>query len=267
MKMLLLTVIVLVIILFALSRGALQRNMLYYPSASLPLQAFLTAHNMQFWPSEANYRGCISTPQAGKIKGTIVVFHGNAATAADRVYYVKALAQLGYRVLLAEYPGYGGRKGVPGEESFVHDAKETVRLASEQFSTPVFLLGESLGCGVAGAVAKDSPTKIKGIILITPWDTLLSVAKKKFPWFPVRLFLRDKYDTVKNLKGYQGRIVIAGAERDEVIPLQHAQALFKSLSVPQEFHKMYTIKGAGHNDWLEMVDQAWWKEITDFLHR
>jgi pimeloyl-ACP methyl ester carboxylesterase len=254
--------IILIIFFPTLSGCDLQRNMLYYPSTYSPSQAFLAAHNVQFWPSETNYRGFISTVQVNKAKGTIVVFHGNAGTAADRVYYVKALTQLGYRVLLAEYPGYGGRKGVPGEKSFVHDAKETLRLASEQYGAPVFLLGESLGCGVAGAVAKDSPVKIDGIMLITPWDTLLSVAKEKFPWLPVRLFLKDKYDTVKNLKEYQGRIAIAGAERDEVIPIHHAQALSASLS---GIHKMYTIKGVGHNDWLEMADPAWWKEITDFL--
>jgi pimeloyl-ACP methyl ester carboxylesterase len=125
-------------------------------------------------------------------------------------------------------------------------------------------LGESLGCGVAAAAAKDSPVKIDGIILITPWDTLLSVAREKVTWLPVRLFLRDNYDTVGNLKGYQGRIAVIGAEQDAVIPIRHAKALFKSLSGGQGSRKMYTIKGAGHNDWLGMVDPAWWKEITDY---
>ena len=187
---------------------------------------------------------------------------GNAGTAADRVYYVDALTRLGYRVILAEYPGYGGRKGDLGEEPFVLDAKETVRLASEQYGAPMFILGESLGCGVAAATAKGSLVKIDGIILITPWETLLSVAKEKLPWLPVWLFLKDKYDTIENLKEYQGRIAVIGAERDEVIPVQHAKALFGSL--PGSHNKMFLIKGAGHNDWPEMVDLAWWKELMDF---
>lgn len=241
----------------------LQRNMLYYPSTYLPSQAALSAYNIQFWPSDSNdYRGFISALQASEVKGTIIIFHGNAGTAADRVYYVKALTHLGYRVILAEYPGYGGRKGELGEETFVRDAKETLRLVSEKYGAPIFLLGESLGCGVAAAAAKDSSVKIDGIILITPWDTLLSVAKEKITWLPVRLFLRDKYDTIGNLKKYQGRIAVIGAERDEVIPILHAQTLFRSLPGS---HKMYVIKGAGHNDWPGMVDLAWWKEITNFI--
>jgi len=241
--------------------------MLYYPSSYLPSQEALAAHSMAFWPDgRDNYRGFISTGQADATgKGTIVVFHGNAGTAADRNYYVNALAPLGYRVLLAEYPGYGGRKGNPGEEVFRTDAKETVRMAFEKYGGPLFLLGESLGCGVAASVAKESPVRINGIILITPWDTLLSVAKEHFPWFPVRLFLRDKYDTVENLKEYQGRIAVIGAEKDEVVPIKHAQALFKSLSGTQGARKMYTIKGAGHNDWPDTVDLAWWQEIAAFM--
>jgi pimeloyl-ACP methyl ester carboxylesterase len=243
-----------------------QRNMLYYPSTYVPSQSSLSAYNMQFWPSDPNdYRGFISTPQANKVKGTIMVFHGNAGTAADRVYYVNALTRLDYRVILAEYPGYGGRKGELGEETFVRDAKETLRIASEKFGGPIFILGESLGCGVAAAAAKDSPVKIEGIILITPWDTLLSVAREKVAWLPVRLFLRDKYDSIGNLKEYQGRIVVVGAEQDVVIPIQHAQALFQSLPGAQLSRKMYTIKGAGHNDWPGMVDLAWWKEIADYI--
>jgi pimeloyl-ACP methyl ester carboxylesterase len=262
-KMIVLLIAVLIILFLILSRSNLQKNMLYYPSSHLPSSAWVTAYNIAFWPSYSNdYRGFIRSVQASQSTGTIVVFHGNAGTAADREYYLNALTYLGYRVILAEYPGYGGRKGELGEESFVRDAKETLRLVSEKYGAPIFLLGESLGCGVAAAIAKTPPINIDGIILITPWDTLLSLGHEKFPWLPVRLFMRDKYDTVGNLKAYQGRIAIIGAERDEVIPIQHARALYRSL---QGSHKMYTIKGAGHNDWQGMVDLQWWKEIMDFI--
>jgi len=237
--------------------------MLYYPNSHLPTQNELAAHQIQFWGyGSSDYRGFISTVAISDVKGTIVVFHGNAGTAADRAYYVNALVSFGYRIILAEYPGYGARKGKLGEMPFVDDAKETLRLASEKYGKPIYLLGESLGCGIAAAVTKETPVQIKGIILITPWDTLLAVAKEKFPWLPVRLFLHDKYDSIQNLKTFQGRIAIIGAERDKVIPIHHAQALYASLLVSK---KMWVIKGAGHNDWLEMVDLSWWKEIADFI--
>lgn len=148
------------------------------------------------------------------------------APAADRTYYTAALGALGYRVTLAEYPGYGARKGKLGEAAFVSDAQATIRLATEKYGEPVFLLGESLGCGVA---AGDRALKIAGILLITPWDTLLAVAKSKFPLLPVSWFMKDAYDNIENLKGFRGRIAVVGAERDEIIPIRHAHELYKSL--------------------------------------
>ena len=104
--------------------------------------------------------------------------------------------------------------------------------------------------------------KIDGLILITPWDTLKSVAKDHFPWLPVGLFLRDKYDTVDNLKTFPGGIFVAGAELDDIIPIRHAERLFESLPGRK---KMVTIKKAGHNDWPDAVDRAWWREIMAFF--
>ncbi len=241
--------------------------MLYYPSKEKPTQDLLTAYHIQFWGSVFDdYRGYASTITISNPKGTIIVFHGNAGSAADRAYYVQVLAPLGYRVILAEYPGYGGRNGDLGETVFVSDAKETIRLAFEQFGAPIFLLGESLGCGVVAAAAKDTSSdasvQIYGIILITPWDTLVSVAKCKFPWLPVRLFLKDRYDSIENLKAFQGRIAIAGAEHDEVIPVHHAQALYQALPTNK---KMWIIHGASHNDWFDHVSPAWWQAIMDYI--
>jgi pimeloyl-ACP methyl ester carboxylesterase len=254
--------LVLILFILPLSGCDLQNDMLYYPSSNVPGQNELAARHIQFWPHGPDgYRGFVSTVRISDAKGTIIVFHGNAGTAADRDYYVNDLPALGYRVILAEYPGYGARKGKLGEASFVNDAKETVRIAVEQYGKPIYLLGESLGCAVAASLVKETSDQINGVILITPWNTLLAVAKEKFPWLPVSLFLTDKYDSNQNLKAFQGRIAVVGAERDDIIPIHHAQALYESLSGQK---KMWTIRGAGHNDWLDLVDRSKWKEITDF---
>lgn len=207
----------------------IQNNYLYFPSSYVPSKETLKASHINPWPtSPQDYRGFLSVNEIRPAKGTVIIFHGNAGTAADRTFYVKELAPLGYRVILAEYPKYGSRKGELGEKAFAIDANETVRLAFEQFGGPVFLLGESLGCGVAAAVAKETSVKKDGIILITPWDTLASVAQSKSPFFPVRLFLTDEYDNIRNLKSFKGRIAVVGAGRDEIIPVRHANDLYHS---------------------------------------
>ncbi|MBN2242937.1 MAG: alpha/beta hydrolase, partial [Acidobacteria bacterium] len=249
--------------IMSLASCNLQNNMLYYPDPSVPSDEELAVRNLRFWPSgPAGYRGFIGATEIAHPKGTVIVFHGNAGTAADREFYVAALGPLGYRVILAEYPAYGKRDGKLGEQSFLNDAKETVRLAPEQYGSPIFLLGESLGCGVAAGLAGDSSLRIDGVLLITPWDTLLAAAKTHFPWVPVGLFLKDKYDSVGNLKSYSGRVGIVGAGQDDIVPIRHATALYESRSGDK---RMWIVQGAGHNDWMERVGPSQWREWMDYV--
>ena len=89
----------------------------------MPSKEELAADNIQFWPFVVkDYRGFVCAAKLGDIKGTIIILYGNAGTAANRAYSATALGSLGYRVILAEYPGYGARKGELGEASFVNDA-------------------------------------------------------------------------------------------------------------------------------------------------
>ncbi len=156
----------------------MQNKFLYFPNDEWPSEAMLAAENLALWQATgSDFRGLISVSNAPTPSGTIVLFHGNGGTAYDRSFYLEPLTELGFRVILAEYPQYGGRPGKVGEKPFVADGLETVRHAFEQYGEPLYLLGESLGCGVAAAVAKQTSTPIAGIILITPWDTLAAVAK------------------------------------------------------------------------------------------
>ncbi len=241
----------------------LQERMLYYPEPSIPSEEARAANRFKFWPSGLEgYRGFVGTDGLAAPSGTIVVFHGNAGTAADRIYYLRALEPLGYRVILAEYPRYGTRSGELGEKSFVADARESVRLAS-RYGGPLYLLGESLGCAVAAGVASNPSPRIDGVLLITPWDTLKAVAKSHFPLLPVGLFLRDRYDSGENLKAFPGRIAVVGAERDEIVPVRHAEALYRSL--PGSNKRMWILRGVGHNDWLAAVDSGMWRAFMGFL--
>ena len=247
----------------SLSGCDMQRSMLYYPDSRLPSESELAAKGLRFWPAGAQgYRGYTHAAEIPHAKGTVIVFHGNAGTAADRDYYLSALGALGYRVILAEYPGYGGREGELSEPSFVNDARETLRLAAGSYPGPVYLLGESLGCGVAAGVARDASPGITGILLITPWNTLPALAKDHYPLLPVGWFMKDRYDNTENLKSFPGRIAVVGAERDEVVPVKHARELFALL--PGE-KRMWFVNGAGHNDWILHMAPSTWRESMDFL--
>jgi hypothetical protein len=243
---------------------SLQFRLLYYPSSSSPSAELLQANRLKIWQSSgADYHGLLAADEASPKMGTVVVFHGNAGTAADRTYYSDALCALGYRVILAEYPMYGGRGGELGEKAFVGDARETIRLAFEECGGPIFLLGESMGCGIVAAAAAERPVPIEGIILITPWDTLEAIGRSKFPFFPVRLLLQDKYDSIGNLASFTGRVAVVGATRDAVIPIEHAKNLYASL--PGTSKRLWIIQDAGHNDWNVHVNRDWWEQMMGFV--
>jgi len=250
-------------VVFAAAIYIFQRRLLYLPDTQKPTEWDLRAVGLRFWPSSDNtYRGLIGALSPDKAKGTVIVFHGNAGTANYRSHYVRPLESLGYRVILAEYPGYGGRSGRHSESSFVSDARKTIELAYEEFGKPVFLWGESLGCGVVASVITDPPVPVAGVILLTPWDTLPRLAQTLYWYLPARWMVRDQYDNIKNLKSFNGHVAMLMAEQDEIVPKRHSLRLYESLLEPK---RLWVFHGAGHNSWPVNPTETWWREVMDFV--
>jgi uncharacterized protein len=216
------------------------------------------------WPEQgAAYQGIVSKKGPANFKGTVMIFHGNAGSAISRRYYIAALETRGFRVILAEYPGYGARSGELSEKNFVSDARRAALRAKKNFGAPLYVWGESMGCGVASALAVDPELRPQGVVMLTPWDSLLNEAKAKLPWLPVRFLMRDTYDNVANLAHYKGPVAVIMSKQDEVIPNRLTENLFESLSYPK---RLWVFENAGHNDWPNRPDLAWWDEVMDFLN-
>jgi hypothetical protein len=237
----------------------MQDRLLYFPS-KLPL-AEANAAGLRAWPSAAEFRGFERGPE-GPARATAIVFHGNAGHAGDRRWYAETLARLGLRVILAEYPGYGPRDGTLGEPSLVADAAQSIALAHRLHGAPLLVIGESLGAGVGAAAAAREEDKVAGLLLITPWDRLESIAAHHYPWLPVRWLLRDRYDTAANLAWFGRPVLIAIATEDAVVPARFGRALHAALPGPK---RLAVVEGAGHNDWPARLDAAWWQRATEFL--
>ena len=236
-----------------------QDRLLYFPARDSVER--ITAGGLQPWPSAQEFRG-VSAEPPGAARGTVIVFHGNAGHAGHRDYYVRALAPLGLRVILAEYPAYGPRTGELGEASLVADAGATIALAHRQHGGPLLVLGESLGAAVAAGAAAAHPEQVSGLLLITPWDRLAHVASHHYPWLPVRWMLRDDYDSVARLASFRKPAVIVVAERDTIVPARFGIALHGALKGPRH---LLTIPGSEHNDWVGRVDAAWWRDVIATL--
>ena len=214
------------------------------------------------WPSaDANYRGLMAPSRLSEERGTVVVFHGNAGSALDRIHYVSALTPLGYRVLLAEYPRYGARGGDLGEQSLVADAVATIKALRQQLRGPLHVWGESLGCGVATAAGAESSVAVDGLVLITPWKNLPELAQSIYWFLPAKWLVKDRYDNVANLEKFSKPVAVLVAEDDEIIPNKQTMALYEAIRSPR---RLWVFRNAGHNSWPIAADEKWWREAVEF---
>ena len=241
-----------------------QRKLIYFPERLSLSEQVLYAEQSQLalWPDTAAYRGLISLPGLLQSAGTVIIFHGNAGSVNSRFYYVSALEKLGYRVILAEYPGYGARPGILTEDKLITDAIETVQLAYDEFGGPVFLWGESLGSGIVAGVVQRSKIPVQGLVLMTPFDSLANMAQHHYGFFLAKWLIRDQYDNIKNLKKYPGNIAILQANQDQVIPEKSTQRLFLSLVGNK---KIWEFEQAGHNTIPVSAGRIWWHQVMKFL--
>jgi hypothetical protein len=256
--------IVLCYLLFLLMLFVFQRKFIYFPEQrSIEQQQELAGQfNLKLWPSVDNYLGLMSKSIQTASQGTIIVFHGNAGSAINRISYLQALENLGYRVILAEYPGYGARKGLPSEATLVADGVETLKRALNDFGDPVFLWGESVGSAVVAGIMQAGQAPVKGIVLVTPFDSLTNVAQYHYWFFFAKWLVRDEFNTLKNLQSYPGSIAVLVAGKDEVIPKKYSLNLFDSL---HQRKRLWTFDGAGHNNLPLAQEQPWWQEIMQFI--
>lgn len=231
-----------------------------YPADSLVQRTRDAA--VQPWPrATRDYRGLMAAPRSAEERGTVVVFHGNAGSALDRTPYVAALTPLGYRVLLAEYPGYGARDGELGEKSLVADAVTTAKALAQQYEGPLYVWGESLGCGVAAAVGAALSPAIAGLVLITPWKNLPELAQSIYWFMPAKWLVRDKFDNAANLRTFSRPVAVLMADADEIIPNSHTMALYEAIQSPK---RLWVFRNAGHNSWPMAANEKWWREVTAF---
>lgn len=169
----------------------------------------------------------------------------------------------GYRVILAEYPGYAARNGAPSEQTLIADGIQTAKQALNDFGGPLFLWGESLGSGVVSGIVRSGQVPVKGIVLVTPFNSMADVAQHHYWFFLAKWLIRDKFDNIENLEDYSGNTAILLAEQDELIPNQYSLKLFESL---HHRKKLWTFNNAGHNTLPLNQELPWWQDVMHFVN-
>lgn len=221
----------------------------------------------------------LDTPDGAKIvtwyakakpgQPTLLYFHGNGgALEVRRERMAKYLAR-GRGVLMMAYRGYSGSTGEPSETSLVADAKLAYQALIEDGLKPeeIILYGESLGAAVAVQVASELP--VRGVVLDSPFNSLVDRAKWSYPWLPIRLLLKDQYLSDAHIKRVRAPVFVLHGALDEVTPVEMGRALFEAANEPKE---IAVLPGAGHNDHYMFgsfeainawIDRLWAGEISD----
>jgi pimeloyl-ACP methyl ester carboxylesterase len=212
-----------------------QRSFIYFPTAesSNPLAQELRivsgAETLQVWQINP-----------GAEQG-IIYFGGNAEDVADNTPLFADLFA-GQTVYLVNYRGYGGSSGSPSEAGLFADAEAMYDLVRPQHSV-LHVIGRSLGSGVAVYLA--SVRDVDKLVLVTPYDSIASIAQKSMPLFPVSLLIKDRYDSARLAPALANQTLMLLAEHDQVIPRASSEKLIAAFQ-PQLITRQ-VISRADHN--------------------
>lgn len=171
----------------------------------------------------------------------LLYFGGNADDAASHVDLFAAAAPE-YSLYLVNYRGYGGSSGRPSESGLAADAL-AVYDHVRRTHAEITVVGRSLGSGVAVHLASERP--VSRLVLVTPFDSLVNLAKTYFGWLPVGWLLLDRYESTSRTAAVNAPVLVVIAGEDEVIPRTRSQALAASFRPDQV--RVAVVHGVGHN--------------------
>lgn len=176
---------------------------------------------------------------------TLLYFHGNGGNLANRSERVRKYRARGMGVFILSYRGYSGSTGRPSERANVADAKLAYEalIAEGVSADDIIVYGESLGSGVAIQLAAAKP--VGGVVLDAPYTSIVDVAAGAYPYFPVRPFLFDRYESLRYLPKIDVPLLVIHGEDDEVIPVAMGRAVYAAANAPKQ---IVTFPGAGHSD-------------------
>ncbi len=184
----------------------------------------------------------------------IIYFSGNATDAKEFMLLGDELKN--YNILVFNYRGYLKSTGKPSEKTIFEDALKIYDTFAK--NKEVILIGRSLGSGVATYLA--SKREVKKLILITPYDSISSIAKSKYFYFPIDLLLKHKFETIKYINEVSAKVAIIEVQNDETIPKIHLDNLLEQMKI-KPFHIL--LKDTTHGSVLKHLEFS--KHINDFL--
>jgi uncharacterized protein len=182
-------------------------------------------------------------PPATEATGAgVVMLPGNAGNRSLRAPLARALSEEGLAVLLVEYRGYAGNPGRPSESGLASDARAAyAHLAQRPAIDRIVVFGESLGAAVAVGLARDA--QAHALVLRSPFTALADVGRVHYPFLPVGLLLRDRFDVVEAVRDVNAPVSVVAGERDTIVPVEQSRRVARAAGA-----ELIMVPSADHND-------------------
>ena len=215
---------------------------------------FISQRSLMYHPKENNYFGdkleievekvSIETSDGLNLLGwfykknlkkfkTILYFHGNAGDLENRIHKLNHFKDMDVNFLIISWRGFSGNLGKPTEKGLYKDADGAIlwlkNLGLKE--KDIVLYGESLGSGVATEVAQNS--NFAGLVLETPFTSMIEAAKNFYPYIPVSLLLKDKYESHKKIKNINIPVLVMHGENDQIVPFWMGEKIYEIANQPK----------------------------------
>ena len=212
-----------------------QRNLLYHPnennysgdkiSVDIEKVKIQTADNIELlgWYHEKNLNDY----------KTLVYFHGNAGSLENRIHKLNHFQDMNINFLIIAWRGFNGNKGKPSERGLYVDGKSAIDWLKKKGvdEKNLILYGESLGTGVATHLAQNK--NYAGVILETPFTSMIDAAKNFYPYIPINLLLKDKFENFKKIKNINIPILVMHGEIDQIVPFSMGKKIYEIANNPK----------------------------------
>ena len=218
-----------------------QRNLLYHPSVNNYLKDNLIKEPIGIekvkitTEDKIDLAGWFYNKDLEKFK-TVVFFHGNAGSLSNRTYKLNHFKELNINFLIIAWRGFSGNKGKPNELGLYEDAKSAIRWlkAKGVQDKNIILYGESLGTAIAIEVAQNK--KYGGVILESPFTSMINMGKKYYPFFPISLLLKDKFESDKKINRIIVPVLVIHGKVDKIVPHAMGKKMYELANEPKFFY-------------------------------
>ena len=242
----------------------LQSRMLYFPSRTMiatPAAMGLPFEEVSFRATDgvSLHGWYIPAPES---RGTVLFFHGNGGNISGWFPVAEPFRRAGFDTFLIDYRGYGQSEGTPSEQGTYHDAEGAWQyLTEERGIAPdrIVIAGRSLGGAVAAWLAERHTPR--ALVLESTFTSVPDLASELYPWLPVRLLARFRYNTAARLPSVRSPVLILHSRADEIIPFHHSQRLWQAATEPKAFVE---IQGA-HNEGYTLSEREYAAALRSFL--